>query len=89
MKIGIEKLISVMVVAASIAVYYHSYYLRCHALSRDGYLAYQANHFDMYMASPAWGYPLYAGFIVAIVSVALYEGVSAGLGRLIKKPSQT
>jgi hypothetical protein len=89
MKIGIEKLISALVVAASIAVYYHSYYSRCHALGRDGYLAYQANHFDMYMANPAWGYPLYEGLIVAVVAIALYEGVSAGLGRLINKTSQS
>ncbi len=61
--LSIERITAMLFVAAAIAVYYHSYFERCHNLGRDGYITYQTNHFDLYMANPTWGYPIYAGFL--------------------------
>jgi hypothetical protein len=71
-------------VAAAIAAYYYNYFERCHKLGRDGYIAYQTNHFDLYMANPTWGYPIYAGLLVAVFTVLIYE-VAALVLRILTK----
>jgi hypothetical protein len=88
MTIRFEKLIAVLAVALAIASYYHYYFERCHALGRQGYLTYQASHFDMYLANPSWGYPLYAGLVVAVLLIILYEAVAAACGQLRKNNSK-
>jgi hypothetical protein len=83
--LSIERITAMLFVAAAIAAYYYSYFERCHKLGLDGYIAYQTNHFDLYMADPTWGYPLYAGLFVAAFVVMIYEVATFVLRLLAKK----
>jgi len=78
------RVLAAVFIGLLFGAYKHFQQVKVLAAGREAYLADQSLYFDKITKTHSTGFMLIAGVILAVVAVALYEGISLGFSKLIR-----
>ncbi len=80
---GTGKVLSTLLLGMLFGIYRHVDQVKWVQRGRDAYLAVQSQHFQQISQYHSGATMMIAGVILAVVAVALYEGIAAGFARVL------